>query len=740
MSAGGEPLWAETQTVSPDAAGRYDVYLGAGNTSGLPADLFGTGEARWLEVQVAGEQPQPRVLLVSVPYALKAADAATLGGLPASAFVLAGSQVATLATAGAAAVSPDSSSTVTTPGGTKNYIPIFTGSNTIASSEIYDTGTSVGIGDIPNAGAKLDVNGTMIMRGNMTVSRTGNATSSKGYPSYGFDFYSNVYNSSTKGTDNPHFQLQSEPVGNNSSNTGATFNFLYSNHGSTPAETGLSINSSGVINFASGQTFNSTSSNVTAIFGTGTSSDGVDGVSSSGVGMRGYSSTGFGVSGTSNNSNGVNGLIPGNTINTAGVHGVAGVASGVGGGIAGVWGDAYTHVGVLGSSYEYSGVQGLSQTGPGVQGQSATGAGGAFTSSGVLATVSAANSGNGQGLYAQSIATNGEAIYADAEGVGGIGVYGISDGGTDTSDNPSTGVEGYGINYGVYGTSVAGTGAYGVTAGASNTGSFYTEHGDGAGVWGDTASDGDALGETALGAILGTADNSFGGLFINNSAGFSTLGLINDGDGPTGANIAGVLQATGAHGMCGIGSSGDLSCTGQVKTLSTTSSARMVETYAMQSPENWMEDFGSGSLSGGVATVSIDPAFAETANTGADYHVFLTARGDSDGLYVTNLTATSFEVHESKHGTSSLAFDYRIVAKRRGYEAQRLTDVTERFRTETAITTRLQAMRKDARRSGKVRQLTPRIPQIPATQLQLQQSRHPGAPVAVMPTKHPSGN
>ena len=31
---------------------------------------------------------QPRVLLVSVPYALKAGDAATLGGLPASAFVL----------------------------------------------------------------------------------------------------------------------------------------------------------------------------------------------------------------------------------------------------------------------------------------------------------------------------------------------------------------------------------------------------------------------------------------------------------------------------------------------------------------------------------------------------------------------------------------------------------------------------------------------------------------------------
>jgi len=39
-------------------------------------------------------------------------------------------------------------------------------------------------------------------------------------------------------------------------------------------------------------------------------------------------------------------------------------------------------------------------------------------------------------------------------------------------------------------------------------------------------------------------------------------------------------------------------------------------------------------------------------------------------------------VRESDGGTSSLSFDYRIVARRRGYEAQRLTDVTERFNTE----------------------------------------------------------
>jgi hypothetical protein len=47
------------------------------------------GEARWLGVQPEGQAEQPRVLLLRGPYALKAGDAQTLGGLPSSAFVLA---------------------------------------------------------------------------------------------------------------------------------------------------------------------------------------------------------------------------------------------------------------------------------------------------------------------------------------------------------------------------------------------------------------------------------------------------------------------------------------------------------------------------------------------------------------------------------------------------------------------------------------------------------------------------
>ncbi|HXM41442.1 MAG TPA: hypothetical protein VN924_09325, partial [Bryobacteraceae bacterium] len=90
---GGTPLWSEDQNVELDANGNYKVLLGTTKDGGVPVELFAAGQPRWLQVKfyVPGEVDLPRVLLVSVPYALKAGDADTLGGLPASAYVLGGS-------------------------------------------------------------------------------------------------------------------------------------------------------------------------------------------------------------------------------------------------------------------------------------------------------------------------------------------------------------------------------------------------------------------------------------------------------------------------------------------------------------------------------------------------------------------------------------------------------------------------------------------------------------------------
>jgi hypothetical protein len=83
---GDAPLWLETQNVALDESGRYTVLLGA-TTSGLPPDLFPTDEQRWLGVQVEGQAEQPRVLLASVPYSIRAVEAERLAGHEASEFV-----------------------------------------------------------------------------------------------------------------------------------------------------------------------------------------------------------------------------------------------------------------------------------------------------------------------------------------------------------------------------------------------------------------------------------------------------------------------------------------------------------------------------------------------------------------------------------------------------------------------------------------------------------------------------
>jgi hypothetical protein len=71
-------------------------------------------------------------------------------------------------------------------------------------------------------------------------------------------------------------------------------------------------------------------------------------------------------------------------------------------------------------------------------------------------------------------------------------------------------------------------------------------------------------------------------------------------------------------------------------------------------------------------------------NAGVEYHVFLTPKGDSEGLYVSKETPQGFEVHEQRGGHSNIAFDYRIMAKRIGYEKIRLADLTEQLNKQEA--------------------------------------------------------
>jgi len=251
--SGGEPLFAETQNVAVDATGHYKVQLGASSSNGLPTELFATGEARWIEVQIAGQSPQTRVLIASVPYALKASDAATLGGLPASAFARAG--IGSLAAiSGAPAVTSAAAADVTTTGGTSGSLPVFNGATTVLDSPVFVLGADVGIGTAAPA-ATLDVRGTTDLRGGTSVYNESSATTTSASHSYGLDFLTSVYDSSTGAAVKPLFELRAEPTGNDTAAPGATLNLLSSNGIAATAETGFHFNSNGTINFAAGQTF-----------------------------------------------------------------------------------------------------------------------------------------------------------------------------------------------------------------------------------------------------------------------------------------------------------------------------------------------------------------------------------------------------------------------------------------------------------------------------------------------------
>jgi hypothetical protein len=250
---GGAVLWMETQNVQADASGHYTVSLGANKP--LPVEVFSSGKARWLGVQVSGQAEQNRILLLGVPYALKAADAETVGGFPPSAFVLAA--IPTIGGSGnsvapeRAAITPAATVGGT---GTTNFLPLWTNSTTLGNSALFQTGGKVGIGTTTPA-ATLDVKGAATVRGTLLLPALGAATAVKGSNSNPGSFQASSFNSGTKAAVNQTFQLQAEPAGNNTATPSGTLNLLFGSGTSAPAETGLKISNKGLLTFAAGQTF-----------------------------------------------------------------------------------------------------------------------------------------------------------------------------------------------------------------------------------------------------------------------------------------------------------------------------------------------------------------------------------------------------------------------------------------------------------------------------------------------------
>lgn len=131
--------------------------------------------------------------------------------------------------------------------------------------------------------------------------------------------------------------------------------------------------------------------------------------------------------------------------------------------------------------------------------------------------------------------------------------------------------------------------------------------------------------------------------------------------------------------------SGNLTAAGSKSAVVETANHGSRLLYAVESPEVWFEDFGAAVLVAGEATVVFDPVFGETVNLKEDYHVFVTPLCDEPVLlFVTSKTATGFTVRgvTLDDRPAACAVDYRIVARRRGYEDVRLAPLSRPPRFE----------------------------------------------------------
>ena len=261
---GGEPLWAETQkNVELDLTGHYSVQMGITKANGVPTTLFTTGEARWMGIRIAEQTEQPRVLLLSVPYAMKAGDAATIGGLPPSAFMLAAPGMGSAASAttfiGSTAASTDTPASGDVTGtGTANFIPLWTTTSNIANSVLFQSGTGatakIGVNNTAPA-TTLDVKGAGTIRGILNLPATGVATTAAGKNSQPLNLAASSFNSTSSTALNQTFQWLAEPASNDTTAPSGTLNLLFGEGATKPSETGLHITSNGQITFATGQTF-----------------------------------------------------------------------------------------------------------------------------------------------------------------------------------------------------------------------------------------------------------------------------------------------------------------------------------------------------------------------------------------------------------------------------------------------------------------------------------------------------
>ena len=272
------------------------------------------------------------------------------------------------------------------------------------------------------------------------------------------------------------------------------------------------------------------------------------------------------------------------------------------------------------------------------------------------------------------------AVHAEHAHSAGMVVYDCSRGGACVVGN-SNGTKTWGVYgagsfadgvHGVTSSTTGNSGTSGISDGTTGSGhGVYGKSSNGQGVYGTSSSSNGVEGHS-------TASSKSGVYGEMNGFGMGVTAESNDKSGDYAALYASALNKNTAmfqaynsswNSDCAIDPHANLTCTGTItgsgsgslRARHLNASGQHVLTYASESATETIEDFGTARMAAGFANVQISSDFASLMDHHR-YYVFLTALGDTRGLYVSIKTPTGFQVREMEHGRSTLEFDYRIVA------------------------------------------------------------------------------
>ncbi len=667
-----QQLWTETQSGIIISKGLFDVRLGSANP--IPPSVF-NGSLRWLSISVEGQAGNRRMPLQSVPYSFRSVIADTAEYAKNSAtsgcngcddqFVNTTGPDSVHSSSGSAFLGKVEGSTASELRGVAGYASNSSNGHAYGgsfSTSSEGTGIHYGLKADGYGAATVNTYGVLgtasntssgnTYGGRFTVNNIGtgthyalstNATSSSTSPSYGID--ATAYNTSsgeahggrfsalTNGT-GVHYALSADAAGSSSS-----------------AVYGLNSTAS---NSSSGAAYGAALT--VEAGGTGTHYGAY--IHSDGAGSGGA----FGVwSEAENTSSGsaYGGYFRTTTSGTGKHYGISGNANGNS--------DA--------EAYACYGYSTNASTGDSYGGYFITGTSGTGVHYGVKANASGGSSSAVHGIHSEAKNTSTGAAY----------------GGTFTV--PS---DGDGAHYGVYSQSTGSSAqsAYAVYGTAGNTGSGRTyggyfaagnsgtgEHtGVSAEAYNDDNHDCFGMYGYANNTYQGGwgQGNSFGGYFVGQVAGGGkAIGIYAEATPRdpfldlARENLAGFFAGP-------VEVSRDLWVMGTIHEYGKANDGKYHATYSQQSPESWVEDFGEGQLTNGIAHIELDPLFLQMVTIDKDqpFKVFIQLNDEECNGTAVRRGSTGFDVIELQNGTSNAAFSYRVVAKRRGYEDKRLDVLT----------------------------------------------------------------